>query len=152
MFHKTNKENPMSDQFPMPKSLDAPRATPPADYPRHRDAVPGFDRPATPPPPPSDYAPKRGLEAVAQAIEARASGTAAVLSQAPRQPLGQHTQAIRESIKLLTHREMREMVAMIFEAYKKTDGLSDAKPADALPMTISMARMADVLDRFAYGE
>ena len=118
----------MSDQFPMPKTVE--------------------NAPASP----RDYAPKRGLEAVAEAV---APGAVAGYRPPPytsTQPGSQHTATIKDAIKKLTHREMREMVAAIFEAYKKTDGLSDAKPADALPMTISMARMADVLDRFAYGE
>ena len=125
----------MSDQnFPMPKSLDTPRP------------VPGFDRPATPSPV-SDYAPRpapqRGLEAVAQAIERDTLRTPP--SAMGQQQASTHTAAIRESIKKLTHREMREMVAAIFEAQKKLGGA-------ATDETITRTELADVLDRFAYGE
>ena len=140
----------MSDQFPMPKSLDAPRP------------VPGFDRPATPPPV-SDYAPRpapqRGLEAGAQAVEGMSiRESIKVLTHRemremertdagrPAGKLGQHTQAIRESIKLLTHREMREMVAAIFEAYHMIE--DDKGELDA----IAKADLADVLDAFAYAQ
>ena len=132
----------MSDQnFPMPKSLDAPRQ------------VPGFDRPATPPPV-SDYAPRpapqRGLEAVAQAIERDTLRTPP--SAMAQQQASTHTAAIRESIKKLTHREMREMVAMIFAAKDKL--ASDRRDHDAVGdmVAISKTELADVLDRFAYGE
>jgi hypothetical protein len=53
-----------------------------------------------------------------------------------------HVDAIKERLKALTHREMRDLVAEIFQANKKgTD-------AD----TITRAEMPDVLDRLAYGD
>ena len=115
----------MSDQFPMPKTIE--------------------NAPASP----RDYAPKRGLEAVAEAV---APGAVAGYRPSPytsTQPGSQHTATIKDAIKKLTHREMREMVAMIFEAHVKLHGdLGRADNGDA----IGKDRLADVLDRFAYGE
>ena len=111
----------MSDQFPMPKTVE--------------------NAPASP----RDYAPKRGLEAVAEAV---APGAVAGYRPpyTPPQPGSQHTATIKDAIKKLTHREMREMVAMIFEAYHKLE--DDKGELDA----IAKDDLADVLDRFAYGE
>lgn len=110
----------MSDQFPMPKTIE--------------------NTPASP----RDYAPKRGLEAVAEAVAPAAGYRPPPYT--PPQPGSQHTATIKDAIKKLTHREMREMVAAIFEAHNKVarenrDG-----------MAISKDDLADVLDRFAYGE
>ena len=117
----------MSDQnFPMPKTIgDLPAATSPRDY-----------------------APKRGLEAVAAEIERTPPRTAPYVPYAPPSTSpgsSQHTVTIKDAIKKLTHREMREMVAAIFEAQKKLGGA-------ATDETITRTELADVLDRFAYGE
>ena len=118
----------MSDQnFPMPKTIgDLPAATSPRDY-----------------------APKRGLEAVAAEIERTPPRTAPYVPYTPpsTSPGGsQHTVTIKDAIKKLTHREMREMVAAIFAAQQKIMG------NDELGEVITKGDLADVLDRFAYGE
>ena len=113
----------MSDQnFPMPKMIgDLPAASP------------------------RDYAPKRGLEAVAEAVAPGAVTGYRPPPYTPTQPGSQHTATIKDAIKKLTHREMREMVAAIFEAQKKLGGAYTDE-------TITRTELADVLDRFAYGE
>ena len=118
----------MSDQFPMPKTIE--------------------NTPASP----RDYAPKRGLEAVAEAVAPAAVAgyrpppyTPPPPPYTPPQPGSQHTATIKDAIKKLTHREMREMVAAVFEAQKKLGGA-------ATDETITRTELADVLDRFAYGE
>ena len=113
----------MSDQFPMPKTVE--------------------NAPASP----RDYAPKRGLEAVAAEIER--TRTAPYVPYAPPSVSpgsSQHTATIKDAIKKLTHREMREMVAAIFAAQQKIMG------NDELGEVITKGDLADVLDRFAYGE
>jgi hypothetical protein len=115
----------MSDQgqqFPMPKTVDV---KPVSEYAK---------RPAE----------LRGLDAVANEIE-RGHATAYPRSSYVPQPGSQHISTIRDSIKKLTHREMREMVEMIFKAHKTE---SKATESDG----ILRADMADVLDAFAYGE
>ena len=122
----------MSDQnFPMPKMIgDLPAASP------------------------RDYAPKRGLEAVAEAVAPGAVTVYRPPPYTPTQPGSQHTATIKDAIKKLTHREMREMVAAIFAAHKAIDDVGaygihkEIGPNDNIPM----GRLADVLDRFAYGE
>jgi hypothetical protein len=96
--------------------------------------------------PVSDYAPRRanavGSEAVAEAVSPAVSRYVAERYTPP--PIqSTHTTAIREAIKKLTHREMREMVVMIFKAHKEKDENNDAILRD---------EMADVLDAFAHGE
>lgn len=97
-----------------------------------------FQMPQTVPAAPSsprDYAPKRGLAAVADAIAADPPPYTKPSAdyKAPR-----HQDAIREALKKLTHREMRELTAAIFDASKGD--------------TISRADLPDVLDKFAYGD
>ncbi len=111
----------MSDQFPMPKTIE--------------------NTPASP----RDYAPKRGLEAVAEAVAPGATAGYRPPSYTSTQPGSQHTATIKDAIKKLTHREMREMVAAVFEAQKKLGGA-------ATDESITRTEFADVLDRFAYGE
>ena len=112
----------MSDQFPMPKTIE--------------------NAPASP----RDYAPKRGLEAVAAEIERTRTAPYVPYTPPSTSPgSSQHTVTIKDAIKKLTHREMREMVAAIFEAQKKLGGA-------ATDETITRTELADVLDRFAYGE
>ena len=94
----------MSDAFPMPQTVPVPASAP------------------------RDYAPKRGLAAVAEAIA----------GDPPPYKAPRHQDAIREALKKLTHREMRELTAAIFDASK-----SD---------TIARADLPDVLDKFAYGD
>ena len=117
----------MSDQFPMPKTIgDLPAASP------------------------RDYAPKRGLEAVAAEIERTPPRTAPYVPYTPPSASpgsSQHTATIKDAIKKLTHREMREMVAAIFAAQQKIMGNDEATDE-----TITRTELADVLDRFAYGE
>jgi hypothetical protein len=122
----------MSDQFPMPQTVASK--------------------------PVSDYAPRRanavGAEAVAAEIERSAYAGADKTERTPLRynpPVipspSTHTTAIREAIKKLTHREMREMVAAIFAAHVK-DRPEPGRTADA----ISKDDLADVLDAFAHGE
>ena len=101
----------MSDAFPMPQTMSVP--------PRVARDIPD---------PPRDYAPKRGLAAVAEAISA----------DPPPYKAPRHQDAIREALKKLTHREMRELVGAIY----------DANGGD----TIARAELPDVLDKFAYGD
>ena len=106
----------MSDQIPMPKVIGEP-------------------------PPARDYAPKqRGLEAVADALAQQPPRSYAY---SPPQPGSQHTAAIKDSLKKLTHREMRELVAAIFAALG-----NEMAHAEAIPR----GDMADVLDRVAHGD
>jgi hypothetical protein len=102
----------MSDAFPMPQTVPAP------------------------PSGPRDYAPKRGLAAVAEAIAADPPP----YRPPPDYKAPKHADAIRDSLKKLTHREMRELVAAIFAATGKDEA------------AIQRADMPDVLDRFAHGD
>jgi hypothetical protein len=126
---------PAASPFPMPQTVPA--------------------KPVSDHKPVSDYAPRRanavGAEAVAEAVERLGERNAPPAprytppSPYPAQPQSTHTAAIREAIKKLTHREMREMVEMIFKARDKIAGV---ETGDA----ISRTTMADVLDAFAHGE
>jgi hypothetical protein len=101
----------MSDAFPMPQTVPMPPSAP------------------------SNYAPKRGLAAVAEAV----AGDPPPYRPPPADyKAPRHQDAIREALKKLTHREMRELTAAIFDASK-----SD---------TIARADLPDVLDKFAYGD
>jgi phosphatidylinositol kinase/protein kinase (PI-3 family) len=51
-------------------------------------------------------------------------------------------QEIKNQLKLLTHRQMREMCRSIFEVVS----------GDLSTSTIDMDQLPDVLDRFAYGD
>jgi hypothetical protein len=101
----------MSDAFPMPQTVPMPPSAP------------------------SNYAPKRGLAAVAEAV---ASDPPPYRPPAADYKAPRHQDAIREALKKLTHREMRELTAAIFDASK-----SDS---------IARADLPDVLDKFAYGD
>jgi hypothetical protein len=106
-----------------------------------------FELPKTvnvPPPAARDYAPKRALAAIADAISNDPPPYTAPNGKPYTAP--RHQDAIRESLKKLTHREMRELVAEIYKAHQKierTDGGSGA---------IALSAMPDVLDAFAYGD
>ena len=111
----------MSTDFPMPKTIgDLPAALP------------------------RDYAPKRALEAVAEALitERSTLGQGGGTGYKPPIPADykapRHQDAIRETLKKLTHREMKELTLAIFAAAK-----GDSIARDDLP---------DVFDRFAYGD
>jgi uncharacterized protein YqeY len=54
--------------------------------------------------------------------------------------------AIKENIKKLTHRQMREMCKAIFEAHHKNAVQETGKPS------ITDTELPDVLDRFAHGD
>jgi hypothetical protein len=126
----------MSDtSFPMPKTLAA-RDNGYPDTPRETVVA----TPQTP------YAKRSNLEAVADAIDMGYKAP----STPPRPPSGDyktpgHTAVIKEKLKALTHREMREFVAEIFEARKK---LGEQTGNEAITRT----EMPDVLDRLAYGD
>lgn len=117
------------NDFPMPKTIPA-----------RDNGIP--DPPLTTSP--RDYAPKRGLEAVANAIDPppRPPYTPYV----PSSQGSQLTVTIKDSIRKLTHREMREMVAAIFAARDKAT--ADKGEIDA----VAKDDLADVLDRFAHGD
>ena len=110
----------MSTDFPMPKTIGDSATSP------------------------RDYAPKRALEAVAEALitERSTLGQGGGTGYKPPIPADykapRHQDAIRETLKKLTHREMKELTLAIFAAAK-----SDSIARDDLP---------DVFDRFAYGD
>ena len=105
------------NDFPMPKTVEMPR---------------------------TEYAPKRALEAVAEALitERSTLGQGGGTGYKPPIPADykapRHQDAIRETLKKLTHREMKELTLAIFDAAKSE--------------TIAKADLPDVLDAFAYNE
>jgi hypothetical protein len=108
-----------------------------------------FELPKTvnvPPPAARDYAPKRALAAIANAIDTIATDPPPY-RPAPDYKAPRHSDAIRESLKKLTHREMRELVADIYKAHQ-TIGHTTSGSVDA----ITISNMPDVLDAFAYGD
>jgi hypothetical protein len=96
----------------------------------------------------TEYAPKRGLSdaglaAVSEAVERDRPATLGQGGGSGYKPPAdykapRHQDAIRETLKKLTHREMKELTLAIFAAAK-----SDSIARDDLP---------DVFDRFAYGD
>jgi hypothetical protein len=68
-----------------------------------------------------------------------------------------HSEAIKERLKQLTHREMRDFVGEIFDAHRKlrterAPPLQNASVVDEAVYSISLAQFPDVLDKFAYGD
>jgi hypothetical protein len=68
-----------------------------------------------------------------------------------------HVEAIKERLKQLTHREMRDFVGEIFDAHRKlrterAPPLQNASVVDEAVYSISLAQFPDVLDKFAYGD
>ena len=111
----------MSTDFPMPKTIGDPPATSPREY-----------------------APKRALEAVAEALITERSTLGQGGGSGYKSPIPadykapKHVDTIKDALKRLTHREMRQLVAEIFEAAKGD--------------TIAKTDLPDILDGFAYSE
>jgi hypothetical protein len=66
-----------------------------------------------------------------------------------------HSEAIKERLKQLTHREMRDFVGEIFNAHLKlrTERASTLQGASTIDEgSITLAQFPDVLDKFAYGD
>jgi hypothetical protein len=66
-----------------------------------------------------------------------------------------HSEAIKERLKQLTHREMRDFVGEIFDAHRKlrTERASPLQnPVDEGMQSITLVQFPDVLDKFAYGD
>jgi hypothetical protein len=65
-----------------------------------------------------------------------------------------HSEAIKERLKQLTHREMRDFVGEIFDAHRKlrTERVSSHKPVDEVVPSITVSELPDVLDKLAYGD
>jgi hypothetical protein len=66
-----------------------------------------------------------------------------------------HSEAIKERLKQLTHREMRDFVGEIFDAHRKlrTERASTLQGASTIDEgSITLAQFPDVLDKFAYGD
>jgi hypothetical protein len=123
--------------------------------------VPGYDhtRPA------SDYAPKRPIaQTPVPPPRGYAKPPTEVDVEAIEDVLKTHVQqltgtdpikAIKDNLKRLTHRQMREMCAAIFKARKDSFHPApemNAKAASDVSTTISQHELPDVLDKFAYDD
>jgi hypothetical protein len=115
------------------------------DIPMPRDLTP--ERPA-PPPDRSPYAPKATYEKTAlEALERTLTPAGHNGAGADYGPL----ETIKTQLKRLTHRQMHEVVREIFAAKEKAGRGEGNKSVDAAS-TITKGELADVLDRFAYGD
>jgi hypothetical protein len=92
--------------------------------------------------PHSVYAPR-----VKEQLQAEGFSDAPTLDLRASVPRG--AEAIKSWLKTLTHREMREFVAEIFDAYKKLHPQPDTA---VLAPAITSAQLADVLDAVAHGD
>jgi hypothetical protein len=114
-----------------------------SDIPMPRDLTP--ERPASPER--SPYAPKHErmvLDAVEKTLTTSPANHGAGLDYGP-------LETIKTQLKRLTHRQMHEVVREIFAAKEKAGRSGDNKSVDAAA-TITKGELADVLDRFAYGD
>jgi hypothetical protein len=112
-----------------------------SDIPMPRDLTP--ERPA--PPDRSPYAPKFERTAVLDAVE-KSLTTSSANHAADFSP----SEQIKAQLKRLTHRQMHEVVREIFAAKDKLGRGETNKSVDA--SSIAKGELADVLDRFAYGD
>jgi hypothetical protein len=114
-----------------------------SDIPMPRDLTP--ERPA--PPERSPYAPKATYEKTALEALERTLTPANHGGSIDYGPL----ETIKTQLKRLTHRQMHEVVREIFAAKEKAGRGEGNKSVDAAA-TITKGELADVLDRFAYGD
>jgi hypothetical protein len=97
----------------------------------------------------------RGLAAVAEAVAEQHAATSSYAT--PPIPSNYktpgHSAAIKDRLKQLTHREMRDFVAEIFAAHRKLRSEhQSASDVDDFSSSITLAQLPDVLDKFAYGD
>ena len=68
-----------------------------------------------------------------------------------------HSDAIKDRLKQLTHREMRDFVGEIFDAHRKlrterTSPLANAASVEEGIGAITISQLPDVFDKLAYGD
>jgi hypothetical protein len=96
-----------------------------------------------------------GTDAIDRAVNAYAPPPARALAIRPQRDIAADLDAdtdiekIRRHLRLLTHRQMREIAADIFGAYERLHPKVDSS---VLTPAIPSSALAETLDRFAHGD